>query len=172
MLTKTGLASRPDFITLKDCSMRQRLEELEALSGYRPERCYLWGGIESQQVAIDRDGDHRSFFYMSYDLPNYNSRWALVDYSSFIPNINLQWQSELAPWSPMRKDAVNLPGEWADMTEEQRALWWYRKSSYFDYGEVASIGPAQYEGVVKLTMADDSFLEVTLDEDEIGRAHV
>ena len=141
------------------------LEELEALSGYRPERCYLWGGIESQQVAIDRDGDHRSFFYMSYDLPNYNSRWVLVDYSSFIPNINLQWQSEWAPWSPMRKDAVNLPGEWADMTEEQRALWWYRKSSYFDYGEVASIGPAQYEGVVKLTMADDSFLEVTLDED-------
>lgn len=45
------------------------------------------------------------------------------------------------------------------------AVWWYRKSSYFDYGEVASIGPAQYEGVVKLTMADDSFLEVTLDED-------
>ena len=68
--------------------------------------CYLWGGIESQQVAIDRDGDHRSFFYMSYDLPNYNSRWVLVDYSSFIPNINLQWQSEWAPWSPMRKRCV------------------------------------------------------------------
>ena len=49
--------------------------------------------------------------------------------------------------------------------DEQRALWWYRKRSYFDYGEVASIGTAHYEGVVKLTMADDSFLEVTLDED-------
>lgn len=141
------------------------LEELEALSGYRPERCYLWGGIESQQVAIDRDGDHRSFFYMSYDLPNYNNRWELVDYSLFIPSVNLQWQSEWAPWSPLRKDAVDLPGEWTDMTKERRALWWYRKSSYFDYGEVVSIGPAQYEGVIKLTLADDSFLEITLDDD-------
>ena len=141
------------------------LEELEALSGYRPERCYLWGGIESQQVAIDRDGDHRSFFYMSYDLPNYNNRWELVDYSRFIPSANLQWQSEWAPWSPLRKDAVDLPGEWTDMTKERRALWWYRKSSYFDYGEVVSIGPAQYEGVIKLTLADDSFLEITLDDD-------
>ena len=141
------------------------LEELEALSGYRPERCYLWGGIESQQVAIDRDGDHRSFFYMSYALPNYNSRWELVDYSRFIPSVNLQWQSEWAPWSPLRKDTVSLPDNWADMTKEQRALWWYRKSSYFDYGEVVSIGPAQYEGVIKLTLAGDSFLEVTLDED-------
>ena len=142
------------------------LEELEALSGYRPERCYLWGGIESQQVAIDRDGDHRSFFYMSYALPNYNSRWGeLVDYSGFIPSVNLQWQSECAPWSPLRKDTVSLPDNWADMTKEQRALWWYRKSSYFDYGKVVSIGPAQYEGVIKLTLAGDSFLEVTLDED-------
>lgn len=141
------------------------LEELEALSGYRPERCYLWGGIESQQVAIDRDGDHRSFFYMSYDLPNYNNRWELVDYSLFIPSVNLQWQSEWAPWSPLRKDAVDLPGEWTDMTKERRALWWYRKSGYFDYGEVVSIGPAQYEGVIKLTLADDSFLEITLDDD-------
>ena len=141
------------------------LEELEALSGYRPERCYLWGGIESQQVAIDRDGDHRSFFYMSYALPNYNSRWELVDYSRFIPSVNLQWQSEWAPWSPLRKDTVSLPDNWADMTKEQRALWWYRKSSYFDYGKVVSIGPAQYEGVIKLTLADDSFLEITLDDD-------
>ena len=141
------------------------LEELEALSGYRPERCYLWGGIESQQVSIDRDGDHRSFFYMSYDLPNYNNRWELVDYSRFIPSANLQWQSEWVPWSPLRKDAVDLPGEWTDMTKERRALWWYRKSSYFDYGEVVSIGPAQYEGVIKLTLADDSFLEITLDDD-------
>ena len=40
-----------------------------------------------------------------------------------------------------------------------------KKSSYFDYGEVVSIGPAQYEGVIKLTLADDSFLEITLDDD-------
>lgn len=144
---------------------RVLLEELEALSGYRPERCYIWGGIESQQVAIDRDGEHRSFFHMSYSLPSYSSRWELVDYSQLIPSISLQWQSEWTAWSPLRKEGVNLPAQWADMTEEQRALWWYGKSGYFDHGQVVFTGPAQYEGAIKLTLSDGSFLEVTLDED-------
>ena len=173
--TVTFMGLRPDELigwTLEGMPMptpREQgallLEEMEALSEYRPERCYLWGGIESQQASIDRDGDHRSFFSMNYALPNYNNRWELVDYSRFIPSVNLLWQSELAPWSPLRKDAVDLPNDWANMTKEQRALWWYRKSSYFNIGEVASIGPAQYDGVIKLTLADGSFLEITLEDD-------
>lgn len=141
------------------------LRELVSLTDYRPERCYISGGLQSQSIALEEDVDHRSFFHMSFMLPDYNTGWERVDNSLFISSVMLEWQSQWVPWSPLRKDAVSLPGNWDGMSTQERAVWWYERSTFSNCGEIISVGAAQYEGVIKLVMSDNSFFEISLDEE-------
>ena len=147
-------------------TMRQQakivLGELEALTGQRPERCYLTDG----SVALERDVNNRSFFYLwTVDETHYDAHGNYVDTAMEIPSVDIIWQSEWSPWSPLRKNAVALPEDWESMTREARALWWYERSLYFDRGEIVSVEAAQYEGVLRLNLASGAFFEVNLNDD-------
>lgn len=141
------------------------LDELESLTGYRPERCYIWGGAEWQYVSLEQNADKRTFFSLSAPFPDYYGGFAPVDNSLMTPYIQLTWQTEWAPWSPLDKENVALPESWDSWTEDEHALWWYERSHFFDCGEVVAAGPAQYQGVRKLTLKNGDFLEVGLDEE-------
>ncbi len=139
-----------------------RLDELEALTGQRPERCYSMGG----SLTLEQDSDRRSFFELwAVDEPYYDTQGNYVDTAMQIPSVRVVWQNEWSPWSPLRKDAVTLPDGWESMSDEARALWWYGRSLYFACGKIVSAAPAQYEGVLRLELADGRFLEVSLDGD-------
>lgn len=138
------------------------LDELEALTGQRPERCYLSDG----SVTLEQDVDYRSFFHLwVIDEPHYDAYGNYVDTSMEIPSVDIVWQSEWTPWSPLRKDAVALPEEWERMSREAQALWWYGRSLYFDRGEIVSAEAAQYAGILRLNLASGDFFEVYLDDD-------
>ena len=139
-----------------------RLDELEALTDQRPERCYLLGN----NLTLEQDVNNRSFFSLwVIDESYYDTYGNYVDTSLWVPSVDITWQDEWSPWSPLRKDAVALPEDWADMTDEARALWWYGRSLYFDRGEIVSAEAAQYEGVIRLYLASGEFLEVDLEDD-------
>ncbi|MEM5780140.1 MAG: helix-turn-helix transcriptional regulator [Bacillota bacterium] len=141
------------------------LREMEALTECHLDRCYIWGDAGWQQVSLEQDWNSRTFFDMSYSLPNYYENGSLVDNSNVISNMVLFWRSEFRPWSPLVKENVTLPAGWKDWTEKEKGLWWYHKSSYFNRGEIASIEPSQYEGTMKFNLENGDFLEVCLDED-------
>lgn len=127
------------------------LEDLEAITGYRPERCYLYGGY----VSLESDWEHRSFFSSAGGARGGGS----------IRNFDMAWQSEWAPWSPLKKENVQLPEGFRGMENTERAVWWYERIVHLNDGPIASAEPSQYKNVVKCTLEDGRFFEITLDED-------
>ena len=146
-------------------TVRQRakivLDELEALTGCRLERCYLSG----DSVRLEQ-GEHRSFFSLwVVDESYYDTYGNYVDTSLWVPSVGIVWQDEWSPWSPLRKDAVALPEDWAGMTDEARALWWYHRSLYFDRGEIVSAEWMREGGCWRLHLESGEFFEVYLDDE-------
>ncbi len=126
------------------------LEDLEAITGYRPERCYLNGAY----VSLESDWEHRSFFSGSEQRSTHT-----------VGSMDIAWQSEWAPWSPLKKENVQLPAGFSGMKDAERAVWWYERIVHLDDGPIVSAEPSQYKDVVKCTLKDGSFFEITLDED-------
>lgn len=132
------------------------LQELESLTGYRPERCYVSG----EYISLESDYEHRSFAGIRYSGELGGGRA-----DPTIGCISLNWRSQYSPWSPLVRENVSLPEDWADMSREDRGLWWYARLCFFGGGSIVSVEPAQYEGVLKYNLEDGRFFEITLDEE-------
>ena len=134
------------------------LEELYLLTGLKVERCFVTANEHGVYFSTVGDNFNERSFYTAC-LPE--------EYGGTFPSLYISYK-EVVDYSLLAISNIYLPEDFASMTKEEAAIWFYNRLSFMHSKDITETSLTYQDSTVQLTMEDGSFYEATLIETEYG----